>query len=1027
MRFVLLSVFLALFAPSSLGQDAPLEAGVEHLYNESVTRFDQGLYAAARIGFDQILASDLPVQSFYKEEASYFRAMCALFLMNEHSESFLTEFSQTYPLSPRWEEAHITAANYYFNNRRYKKVIQWLGQIDDADVKKSYRSEYYFKLGYSHLRTKDVEKARNLFFQGTSYKGEFQGHHQYYYAHIAYEADQYTTAVQYFKLLLDHPTFGGVVPYYLCQIYYKTGDVGQLLETGEDLLSRAVPSRAAEIAKLIGEGYYQRRDWTNASKYLEQHKKLGGKLKIEDHYKLGFVQYKMGRYVAAIESFNKIHGRKDDLGQNAYYHLASAYLKTDQLEEAQTAFYEASRTGTNEAVKESSLFNYAKLAYQSATPFEQPLTIFTTFLERYPNSKHREEANTYLANLYLNTKDYDNAMKAISAAGLDQPSMQEAYQKVAYFRGVQYFNAIKYNKAKDLFEKSLKHPLNNVYTALANYWLAEIAYRQKDYEKSLVYLGKFTATPGSYNLSENKRALYNKAYAYFNLEDFQAAATSFRLYLYTAKKGSRLAQDATLRLADSYFMTGQYNNAISYYTKTINEGKLEVDYALFQRSLCYGLTDQLAKKESGLQHLVAKYPTSVHKTDAVFELGETQMKLERYADAKKTFLGFIEKYPNSRFNKNARIALGLVYRFGKEDQKALAAFKEVVELYPNTPEAAEAMGLVKLQYSEMGQLSSYVDWIGTVANSGIGQGQLDSTLYNGAFDQYSFGNCQGTVSGMKEYLAKFPDGIFHVPAHYYLAECSFQLSDDETAMKSYEFVAGSGQMTYKKRTVEQLAALYYAYKNYNKAYTYYEQVLGFVETADEGREARKGLMRCAVKLGNIEGQLQYAESLLQDLNIDPLVKAEALKIAAAASHTLKDSASAKRYYADLLTQGSGESQAEAAYHLALYNNWVGSYEASNERIYWMIENLPTYDNWRWKSLLVMAENYAGLEDEFQANYTLDFIEEQCTDSAVVEAAKEIRKEMEAAKAMKVIEINTDSLELPVVEELEDELEVFEEE
>ena len=39
-------------------------------------------------------------------------------------------------------------------------------------------------------------------------------------------------------------------------------------------------------------------------------------------------------------------------------------------------------------------------------------------------------------------------MKSVSAAGLDQPTMQGAYQKVAYFRGVQHFNAIQYPAAR---------------------------------------------------------------------------------------------------------------------------------------------------------------------------------------------------------------------------------------------------------------------------------------------------------------------------------------------------------------------------------------------------------------------------------------------------------------------------------------------------------------------------------------------------------------------------------------------------
>ena len=76
------------------------------------------------------------------------------------------------------------------------------------------------------------------------------------------------------------------MPYYLSQIYYKTGDIDQLLSVGESLLAQAVPSRAAGVAKLIGEGYYQKSDWKEAALYLEKHKELGGKLSIQDNISL---------------------------------------------------------------------------------------------------------------------------------------------------------------------------------------------------------------------------------------------------------------------------------------------------------------------------------------------------------------------------------------------------------------------------------------------------------------------------------------------------------------------------------------------------------------------------------------------------------------------------------------------------------------------------------------------------------------------------------------------------------------------
>jgi len=1020
-----LFLFLSLvFSGATMAQETAFEHGHEATFNESVALFDEGLYAAARVGFDDILSTDLPLQSFLKEESSYYRAMCALYLMNEHSEYFLTYFANTYPLSPRWQEAHVSAANYYFNNRRYRKVVQWLSAIDAADVPNSFKSEYYFKLAYSYLMEDDIEKARNLFFQGTSYSGEYQTHHKYYYGHIAYEAEQYSTAIAQFEALIGDEKFGGVVPYYLSQIYYKTGDVDELLRVGEMLLAQAVESRAAEIAKLIGEGYYQKKDWEQSAKYLEKHQGLGGKLSDDDHYKLGFVLYKTGRYEEAIQSFNKIHSRGDDMAQSAYYHLADCYLKTGKKTEAQTAFLTASESGSNDAIREDAYFNYAKLAYDSSTPFEQPLDIFQTFLKRYPTSKYRTEANEYLASLYLNSKDYERALKAISAAGLEQPTMQGAYQKVAYFRGVQHFNAIQYPAAQRYFEKSLEYPLNNVYTALAHYWLAEIHYRHKDYGLALKEINAFEGTPGSAMLSEYKRSLYNKAYTYFSKEDYTSAATNFRLFLERSRQGSKLSMDAELRLADSYFMTGQYDNAIKYYNFYLTHNPPDADYAYFQRALCFGLVDEPTKKATALEALVSNFPNSVYTTDAYFELGETYMSLGNTGKAEQIFTQFTIDYPKSRFIKNAKIALGLIYRAENKGEKALRAFRSVVEDYPNTPESKEALGLAKIQYAELERLSDYVDWIQTLTGMNIGQGALDSTLYNAAFDRYSFGDCDGAKKGMLEYLSKFPDGIFRVPANYYAAECAFMEGDDDVALNSYEFVAASGNLSFRKQTVERLASLYYAQQNFDKAFYYYQQVIGLVGNADEGRRARLGLMRCAKALENVPVVMQYAESLLQDEGLPTEWRSEALLNAARSAMSLNDSVNAKMYYTKVAEEIQGEAQAESNYYLAEFEHIQSKYESSNERVFWMIDNLPTYSQWRWKILFLMAKNYAGLEDDFQANYTLDYIIENATDQTA-EEARQFKADLSLSRAAEdlkneVLDSNQANSEETTQEELDQE-------
>ena len=61
--------FVFICSLSVFAQQTSLEQGEEATYNTSVDLFDDGLYAAARVGFDELLTSDLPTQSFLKEQS----------------------------------------------------------------------------------------------------------------------------------------------------------------------------------------------------------------------------------------------------------------------------------------------------------------------------------------------------------------------------------------------------------------------------------------------------------------------------------------------------------------------------------------------------------------------------------------------------------------------------------------------------------------------------------------------------------------------------------------------------------------------------------------------------------------------------------------------------------------------------------------------------------------------------------------------------------------------------------------------
>ena len=66
-------------------------------------------------------------------------------------------------------------------------------------------------------------------------------------------------------------------------------------------------------------------------------------------------------------------------------------------------------------------------------------------------------------------------------------------------------------------------------------------------------------------------------------------------------------------------------------------------------------------------------------------------------------------------------------------------------------------------------------------------------------------------------------------------------------------------------------------------------------------------------------------------------------------------------------------------------------------VFGLLDAFPSQTEWRYKSLLVLARNYASLNDGFQARYTLDFVISEHPSDELVKEAQALLAEFNAAQ------------------------------
>ena len=412
MNKYLLIVFLALLNTHALrAQQTAIYHQPDVLYNKGYELFINQKYSAAREVFDEYLQQPEGTAANVIN-AQYYTGVSGFELFHPDAESKLLTFTRQYPENTHAARASFYLGKLYYRQKRYRNALPFFEKTDVYYLTNDEVPEFYFKSGYCYYMKSDLEKASKNFKEIIGVESRYQTAAQYYYAHIAYANNNYNTAMELFKKLSASETFGSIVPYYITQIYFEQSKYTELVAYADPLLQTEGIQNETEIRRLIAESYYRKADYKNARTQFDIYSKAVSTMSRNDLYSLGYSEYRDKDYKPAIEHLQKVVDINDSLAQNAYYHLADCFIKTNNKQSARNAFQAASKMDFNAEIKETSLFNYGKL---SAELNFQPVAInaFRDFLKQYPQSKNADEANELVARLYLTTRNYKDAFAAV--------------------------------------------------------------------------------------------------------------------------------------------------------------------------------------------------------------------------------------------------------------------------------------------------------------------------------------------------------------------------------------------------------------------------------------------------------------------------------------------------------------------------------------------------------------------------------------------------------------------------------------
>ena len=485
-RFVILMLLLT-FVPVLLkAQQTVYYQSISSEIQKAKELYLSRNYISALNQFDQVAAKS-DENSDIRAEAMFYKALCGLKLDNGNAEEQIADFMNQFPESSFRNRALFEQAVYQFDKKKYSAVLKTFNNLNKAELTADELAYFYYLRGYSNFELGKMDAAATDFAEIKEGNSLYAAPAQYYYGHIHYLKGNYESALQEFVKLKENPVFKKVIPFYISQIYYKQAKYREVVDYTAPLINNVTADQQPELAHILGDSYFHLREFKDAIQFLEFFLSDKNNKGREENYMLGYCYYLNSQEAKAIPCLEIASKGKDALAQNACYHLADCYVETNDKNKARQAFEAASEFDFDAKIKEDALFNYAKITYElSYSPFNETIKAFDKYVASYPNSERNDMAYDYLVKVYMSTSNYRDAMASIEKIKVKSPSVNKAYQRVAYYRAMECFNNLDYAAAAENFDKSIEAgDFNKNYRALSLFWKAEANYRLNDFNKAI--------------------------------------------------------------------------------------------------------------------------------------------------------------------------------------------------------------------------------------------------------------------------------------------------------------------------------------------------------------------------------------------------------------------------------------------------------------------------------------------------------------------------------------------------------------
>lgn len=991
---VILVVLMLVGALALRAQDQLSQQKVEKLYQRGRDLVSHSNYGAAREVFSDFLAQSSPHDT-RRSEAEYYVAFSALNLGHKDGEKLIDQFINSNPSSPRAATAFYDLANYFYNEGNYSKASGYFKKVNFPALTADQQNQGHFKWGYSLFSQKKLDDALEQFNFVKKQSNAYTAAANYYAGFIESSKGQYEEALTDLRKAEASPSYSNIVPYLITNIYYKQKRYDLVIEYASSIKNRKDIANASDIAMLVAEAYYYKGDFKSAAEAYQQYFDKNAKAESGLLFRAGYANYVNGNAERGIQYLDKAAASRDTVSYYASYYLGILYLKQGNKPLAINAFDYAKKNPADKALAEESAFQVGKVAYDAGKP-DQAIAELENFIKVYPRSSHANEVKELLAQAYVNGNNYNKAIEYIESLPSRNQYINQSYQKATYLKGSELFNKEAYAEAVENFEKSLRYPVDKNYVALASFWNGEAYAIGSKFDQAIPHFNRVISLLPNVEQDILIKTRYGLGYAHYNSQAYDKALFNFKDFTNRATINNPNYTDGLIRLADCYYVSKQYNDALATYNKAKAASTADNDYILLQAGVIAGIQKKYTEARAHFTELISRFPKSAYRDEAMFQRAQYEIEQGNYQAAAEGLSQLIREGANSRFLPYAFMRRAASHYNLKQYDRTINDYLAVLRQFPAHPQAQEALLPLQEALGLVGRSGEFEGYLAQYKAANPDKKGFENLEYETAKNLYFDQKYQKAINSFTSFLNSYPQSAKAQEGRYYQAESYYRLKEFDKALKLYTDLSNDKTFALGSKVIARLAEIQFKQEDYSRAISNFHRLERLAVNKKDKYNAWSGLMESFFLLNRYDSTDVYAKLILEHGNVNVGATNKASLYLGKSAMARGDFDGAKDEFLNTLNSARDEYGAEAKYLLAEIFYKQKEHKQCYETLISLNNDFAAYEEWVGKSFLLLSDNFVATNDVFQARHTLQ---------SLIDNFPLIRIKDEARKKLRMLDQN----------------------